>query len=111
MRIESLIAQFDADTVAEREAAAKSLFEFGFVAEPFLKQAMIDSPSAEIRLRARKALIEWRSKGYKRIKLASSRTTALAISPDGSQVAWGVADGTVRIMDLKAEKVVSEWKP
>ena len=111
VRIQSLIAQFDSDAVADREAAAKSLFEFGFVAEPFLKQAMTDSPSAEIRLRTRKALIEWRSKGYKRIKLASSRTTALAISPDGSQVAWGVADGTVRIINLKSEKVDREWKP
>jgi WD40 repeat protein len=110
-RIDSLIAQFDADAIAVREAAADSLLTFGLVAEPFLMKALKDSPNAEIRLRARKALIRGRETGPKNIELTNARATALALSPDGTLVAWGVADGTVRVLELKSEKVVTEWKP
>lgn len=111
MRIDALIARFDADAIADREAAAKELLPFGLAAEPQLKKAMTESPNAEIRLRARKALIHWRDKGHRTIKIAGGRASALALSPDGTFAAQGSANGTIRIVELEKGTVVAEWKP
>ena len=60
-RIEQLLKDFDDDSYQVRVAASKAMREVGSVAEPALRKATADGPSAEVRMRARetrKAILE-----------------------------------------------------
>jgi WD40 repeat protein len=55
-KIKKLIADLDADTFKTREAATKALQELGKNAEPLLRQALANPPSAEAQTRLKKLL-------------------------------------------------------
>src|SRR5947209_7057676 len=54
-RVAALLQECDSDDYPTREKAATALAEVGAAAEPLLRQAMSDGPSAEVRMRARVA--------------------------------------------------------
>src|SRR5690349_2168913 len=54
-RIDKLLKEFDDDSYAVRLAASKAMKAVGSVAEPALRKAMADGPSAEVRMRARES--------------------------------------------------------
>jgi hypothetical protein len=56
--VERLIAQLDDDTFQVREAATAALKRLGAAAEPALRRALAQSPSPEVRFRARTILRE-----------------------------------------------------
>jgi hypothetical protein len=55
-RLDQLIADLDSDTFARREAASRELSRLGTVAESALRKALENSPSAELRRRAKPLL-------------------------------------------------------
>jgi hypothetical protein len=55
-RVKSLLAELDSDDFARREKATQALRELGAAAEPALRKVYQESPSLEVRHRARRLL-------------------------------------------------------
>jgi WD40 repeat protein len=96
-----LISKWDAEDYEVRAAASQELVKIGLVAEPYLRQAIKDSPSAEVRLRAREARTAIRSPKTP-VHLFGHIETILcaAFSPDSKTLATGAQDGQVIFWDL-----------
>ena len=73
---------------------------FGTLAEPFLKRAMSDSKSAEVRLRSRKVREKVLGAKAGTVRVPDGGVGGLAVSPDGKEVAVAGTDGAVRLIDL-----------
>jgi WD40 repeat protein len=71
--------------------------ELGTVAEPALRKAMTDGPSAEVRMRAREARRAVLEEPLRRLTGHAGGVTAMAFSPDGAVLATAADDGTVRL--------------
>ncbi|MDY3562810.1 PQQ-binding-like beta-propeller repeat protein [Gemmata sp. JC673] len=102
--IASLLKEFDDDSYPVRIAASKAMREVGSVAEPALRKAMTDGPSAEVRMRARetrKAILE---EPLRTLKGHTARVRPMCFSPDGKVLATGADDGTVRLWDPSTGK-------
>jgi WD40 repeat protein len=101
-RIKALIVKLDDESYAAREEATKELAELGAVAEPELRKAMKESPSVEVRIRARRLRKNLRSppplavlRGHR------DEVETVAFSPNGNLLASGGKDGLVKLWDVK----------
>jgi WD40 repeat protein len=98
--IARLIAQFEDDDYAKREAASKRLAELAGEALPQLREAL-NSPSAEVRIRCRR-LVEQAQSGASAKKLAghSEELESLAFSKDGKYLASGDWQGVIKVWNV-----------
>jgi WD40 repeat protein len=103
-RIAKLLTEFDDDSYSVRVAASAAVREIGSVAEPALRRAMADGPSAEVKMRARetrKAILE---EPLRALKGHTDRIGPMVFAPDGRVLATGADDGTVRLWDPRTGK-------
>jgi WD40 repeat protein len=104
-RIQALLVQLDDDRYEVREAASKEFLALGMLAELELSRAM-KSPSAEVRIRARRLRDEVLAKPARTLTGNTGSVEGLAFSPDGQLFAAGGKGGAVclwRMSDLKEE--------
>lgn len=100
-RIATVLKDFDDDSYELREAATLEMRKIGSVAEPALRAAMTDGPSAEVRMRARETRQVILDEPLRWLEGHTGVVTTLAFSPHGKLTASGAADGTVRLWDPK----------
>lgn len=102
--VAALVAKFNDDSYALREAAHRALADVGMMAEPQLRTAL-SSESAEVRWRSRK-LLSRLGEPESAIRLAGHQgdIACLSFSPDGRVLASGDDRGVIRIVS------VGDWK-
>jgi WD40 repeat protein len=110
-RIRTLLARLDDASHEARETAGKELLRVGFVAEPALRRAATESPSAEVRLRARRLRDSLLSQPRLRLRGPTDLVGCLDFSPDGKLLAAGGKDGAVHVWDLSSGKEVARYTP
>jgi WD40 repeat protein len=103
-KIATLLKDCDSDDYPTREKAAAALVEVGPGAEPLLRQAMTDGPSAEVRMRARVARETILNKAKFRLSGHTEEIRPTVFSPDGKLIATGGADGLVILWDPSTGK-------
>jgi WD40 repeat protein len=106
-QIARLIAQFEDDDYAKREAASKRLAELAGEALPQLREAL-NSPSAEVRIRCRR-LVEQAQSGATAKKLTGhgEELECLAFSKDGKYLASGDWQGVIKIWNIATWKNIA----
>jgi WD40 repeat protein len=110
-RIAELLVRFDDESYDVREAAGKEMMEIGIVAEPELRRAMKESPSAEVRIRCRRLREQIMEKPKASLTGHPSEVQGLAFSPDGETFASGGMDGIVRLWSVKDLKELGRLVP
>jgi WD40 repeat protein len=98
-RVAALLKECDSDDYPTREKAAAALVEVGVAAEPLLRKATADGPSAEVRMRARVARETILNKPKFRLVGHTDEVRPILFSPDGKLFATGGADGRVILWD------------
>lgn len=101
VRVQELIAKFDDDRFEVREAASREIVDVGMVAEPMLRKAM-DSPSAEVRMRALEARLQVRSpEPVAQLGPHDANVEVVRFSPDGSLLVTASRGGDVRVWNTR----------
>ena len=109
-QIQTYVKQWEDDSYAVREEASRKLIALGQLASGAL-QPLVQSDSAEIRIRARKALEQIRSPEPRLVLRGhSNRVDAIQLSPDAKTLASGGWDGEVRLWNVKTGKSVALFK-
>jgi WD40 repeat protein len=105
-QIQKLIALWEDDRLSVRDQASRELIRLGVIAEPLLRQAAKESPSAEVRIRAREARKSIQASKPAAV-LNTHRGSVLwgAYSPDGDLLATVGQDGFVVLWDTKKYQV------
>jgi WD40 repeat protein len=99
-RILALMAQWEDDRLQVREQASQDLHKLGWMAEPLLAKAQKDSPSAEVRMRARQLRKALRAPTpVARLKGHHHEVLGGAYSADGRLLATTGKDGRVLVWD------------
>jgi WD40 repeat protein len=110
-QIEGAVKQLDDDSYDIREAASAQLVKTGLLADAELARLMKESPSAEVRIRARRARQAITSQPQTLVHEHTARTRCLALSPAGTLLASGADDGLVHLWDIAARKSVESFSP
>jgi len=99
-RMALLLEQLDSDSYQDREEASREFISLGGAAIPLLRDAR-DSPSAEIRWRARKLLqrIDGPS-GSKKLPGHQAAIKCVCFSPDGQLLASADNDGVIKVWNV-----------
>lgn len=105
VRVSALVVRLDDDDFAIREQAGRDLSALGLVAQPALRVAMRESPSAEVRIRARRLRARMLEEPRATLDGGSARLACVAFSPDGKLLASGGTEGVVTVwnVDTKGE--------
>lgn len=110
-QIAGALARLDDNAYPVRQAASEELVRVGFAAEAELARAAADSPSAEVRIRARRARQAILSQPFAQLYEHTARIRCLAVTPAGTLLASGGDDGSVRLWDLAARTQVATFIP
>lgn len=105
-QIAGALQQLDDDSYEMREAASAKVVKLGMVVDADLARLTKDSPSAEVRIRARRLRQVLGEKPQAVLQEHTARTRCLALDPTGMTLASGSDDGTVQFWDLGTRKHV-----
>jgi WD40 repeat protein len=106
-RIRGLIRRWDDDRYEVREAAGRELLAVGFLADAELNKVMQETPSAEVRIRARRLRMQLQGGPQTPLRGHARDVTFAAFAPDGKTLATGSNDGTVKLWDLPGRKEIA----
>jgi WD40 repeat protein len=107
----ALIARLDDDAYDVRVAASAQLVKMGFLIEPELHRLSKESPSIEVRIRTRRAREALLSQPQSVLKGHTNGLESACFTSDGRLIATGGKDGTVRLWDVSAGKVLEILTP
>jgi WD40 repeat protein len=110
-RIRSLVAKWDDPSYDAREAATKELRQIGLVGEPELRRLITESPSAEVRIRARRLRQDLLKQPRLELAGDADEVEGLAFSPDGALLATAGKEGIVRLFDVRTGKESARLAP
>lgn len=107
-KIDKLIEDFSDDDFDERESASDAIVEFGLLAERALRKAM-ESSSAEVRLRARRARSRILSP-VPDVTLSGhpGPVAVVCFSPDDRLLVTGCGGGSIRVWEVGSWKLLRE---
>jgi WD40 repeat protein len=109
--LRTLLVKLDDPAYDVREAAGQALLEVGFLAEPELRRAAQESPSAEVRIRARRLRQVLLSTPRGMLDGHTADVECVAFAQDGKILASASKDGTVRVWDVSARKELARFTP
>ena len=81
------------------------------VAEPALRKAMTDGPSAEVKMRAREVRKAILDEPIRRLTGATGSIGPMAFSPEGKLFVAGSDDGTIRSWDPRTGQQLERFDP
>jgi WD40 repeat protein len=110
-RLQALLAELDDDALPVREKASAELLAMGFLAERELGRVKENSPSAEVRMRARWLHDKIIDARFEEFPPLPSRPEGVAFSPDGKLIASGTAHGSTYVWDLASRSVIAQLQP
>jgi WD40 repeat protein len=107
-RAQELIAVWDEESYEVREKASRDLAKMGYVAKPLLSKIVKDSPSAEVRVRARELLrVLDNPKALAELRGHDEYVRCASFSPDGQILATGDQSGLILLWNTATYKQIA----